>query len=383
MSNSAIFRSGPGHDRELCIHPASPHLQNGEDIQCLMHKEDAIEVCVRLEGCVAVSCFPEDNYESLDPSQFRSDQGILMDQREPTERLLVAAESGNLEQLVMALKSGADVDAVDPIYERTALMMAARRGDVQQVRELLNAGASTRIKDRQHLSALDHSRAFSTPESAIQDTHLVYRSPYHKQIAVENYPEVENILSEHEFETALANDRLAHENILSEDHNHALLKDHFATMPMEDPQYSSERTRTSVEVLYRDYGIHGPVCVARAHQTINEPRSERCSANPTRPQPRCANIRLEETLLADLVMMDRLPTRTARKLHPGLAAGRMLLAFPPHSEGELWYQHWRLGVDVLGDAPTRGGGYVTLAFVPEEGESSLQQRSQRHGGPGF
>jgi len=75
----------------------------------------------------------------------------------PSQRLLVAAASGQLEGARDALSQGAAPNTTDGAG-RTALMLAARRGDVGMVRLLQQAGADVRRTDREGLSAIDHAR---------------------------------------------------------------------------------------------------------------------------------------------------------------------------------------------------------------------------------
>ena len=56
-----------------------------------------------------------------------------------------------------ALQRGAPVNASDA-SGRTALMLAARRGDVGMARLLVGAGADARRTDRQGVSAIEHAR---------------------------------------------------------------------------------------------------------------------------------------------------------------------------------------------------------------------------------
>ena len=56
-----------------------------------------------------------------------------------------------------ALEQGAPINRTDAAG-RTALMLAAQRGDVGMARLLLAAGADARRTDRQGVSAIDHAR---------------------------------------------------------------------------------------------------------------------------------------------------------------------------------------------------------------------------------
>ena len=67
--------------------------------------------------------------------------------------------------------------------------------------------------------------------------------------------------------------------------------------------------------------------------------------------------------------METLTARTSRRLAPGVAGGRTLLALPVAELREgatpLWYKWWLLHErDIVGDAKTRDGRGVLLAFVP-------------------
>ena len=181
---------GPQHDKSLCIHPAvdprdfdlnndqlrrntpdkwdnpfndyALRVQSIAGDECVVHQEDAIYVCSQMgpEKCKAITCLPEKNFMHLDPPQRRTDSGELIGARASTERLLKAAEAGNVRQLQQAINDGADVDAVDGEYGRSSLMYAARRGDVYMVKALLAAGASTELRDNQGMVAQDYNEKY-------------------------------------------------------------------------------------------------------------------------------------------------------------------------------------------------------------------------------
>jgi|MDSY01.2.fsa_nt_gb hypothetical protein len=181
---------GPHHDDELCVHPAASPLEfdfsnnqlrrqaadkwknpfnpyalrvaslSGD--QCVVHQEHAIKVCSLMgpKKCAAMTCLPDKNFLDLDPPQRRTDRGKLIGARPATDKLLAAAEKGNLKQLQRALREGADVDAVDEVHGKSSLMYASRRGDVLMVKALIAAGASTELQDNQGLVALDHNEKY-------------------------------------------------------------------------------------------------------------------------------------------------------------------------------------------------------------------------------
>jgi hypothetical protein len=129
--------------------------------------------------------------------------------------------------------------------------------------------------------------------------------------------------------------------------------------------------RAKKAASYLEKGISGPVCMLRAHSSVNEPRSEFCSADPASPIPQCINIKLQDMGLTDLVMTEKLSTHAARRLYPGLTAGRKIFAFPVSAVGELWFQHWAQGNDIIGEVPRRLGhskpnSNILLAFAPSE-----------------
>jgi len=60
---------------------------------------------------------------------------------DPTERLFIAAEGGDLEMLKKAIKDGADLEKVDIGSKHNALNLSAIRGNVACAKALLEAGA--------------------------------------------------------------------------------------------------------------------------------------------------------------------------------------------------------------------------------------------------
>ena len=73
--------------------------------------------------------------------------------------------------------------------------------------------------------------------------------------------------------------------------------------------------------------------------------------------------------IAEVLDMDTVTARASRRLAPGVAGGRTLLALPAAelrgSSTPLWYKWWSLHErDVVGDAKTKDGAEVLLAFVP-------------------
>ncbi|MCA8920297.1 MAG: ankyrin repeat domain-containing protein [Planctomycetes bacterium] len=67
--------------------------------------------------------------------------------------LMVAARRGELELVEQLLAAGAEVDARSP-FGRTALMVAAQAGQTEVVAALLRAGASVDLRDKERQSAL-------------------------------------------------------------------------------------------------------------------------------------------------------------------------------------------------------------------------------------
>jgi hypothetical protein len=64
----------------------------------------------------------------------------------PDARLLQAAKTGNLQECIDAIRSGANVDAAGP-YGMTALHWSANDGDVELTTELLQSGANPNVMD--------------------------------------------------------------------------------------------------------------------------------------------------------------------------------------------------------------------------------------------
>ena len=68
--------------------------------------------------------------------------------------LIVAAKNGDIRQVKMLLSVGASIDERDEFSERTALMRAAEIGNVEVVKQLLKNGADASLKDDDGLTAL-------------------------------------------------------------------------------------------------------------------------------------------------------------------------------------------------------------------------------------
>jgi ankyrin repeat protein len=68
--------------------------------------------------------------------------------------LIVAAKNGDIRQVRALLSTGASIDERDEFSERTALMRAAEIGNVEIVRQLLKSGADATLKDDDGLTAL-------------------------------------------------------------------------------------------------------------------------------------------------------------------------------------------------------------------------------------
>jgi len=75
----------------------------------------------------------------------------------PPQRLLAAANTGQLDAARQALADGAPVNAANAAGQ-TALMLAARRGDEPMVRLLLAAGADRATTDPAGRTAADLAR---------------------------------------------------------------------------------------------------------------------------------------------------------------------------------------------------------------------------------
>ncbi len=80
-----------------------------------------------------------------------SEGGTRQARREPSGDLLVGAEAGDLEQVREAIEAGADLDARDPrkrTRDRTPLWLAIAGDHERVVRALLEAGADVESRDR-------------------------------------------------------------------------------------------------------------------------------------------------------------------------------------------------------------------------------------------
>ena len=88
------------NDRALCVQP--PPFGEG---QCAVHKEDALERCLALDGCLALQCLPEPNYAfpgaalPIAPLRRRTASGELIGDSPESERLRAAAASGDVLNL--------------------------------------------------------------------------------------------------------------------------------------------------------------------------------------------------------------------------------------------------------------------------------------------
>ena len=67
--------------------------------------------------------------------------------------MLVAAANGHLDAAALLITAGAEVDAMDPLQGRTALILAADRGDAAMVDMLLDLGADATLADANGLTA--------------------------------------------------------------------------------------------------------------------------------------------------------------------------------------------------------------------------------------
>ena len=190
------------------------------------------------------------------------------------------------------------------------------------------------------------------------------------QVPIVNHADVKELIEKHAFSRALEKDRLNQEpgtEVRSPLHEKMLLR----SVVSAHGNVAAERAKKAA--LYLEHGIAGPVCLLRAHATVNEPRSELCSADPSSPKPRCTNIKLTTLGLTELARTEKLATHAARRLYPGLKAGRKIFAFPPHVSDELWFQHWAQGEDIIGEVPVRTNNtnsktMVLLVFAPSDEE---------------
>lgn len=361
--------SGPGHNRDLCIHPSpdmtataaypdQPPVEEGYQHrgvtplivthavearvpqQCVVHQVDALAVCAKLDGCKAMTCLPLDNFASLDPAQHKTDQGPLIGVKTSTLQMAEAAVTGNYAQLEAALMDKSDVDAVDYVTGRTALMEAAKRGDLRQVELLINWGASAEMVDHEGLKALDHSLQVK----AVRDRH--------------DYLEIEELLRERSFQEKLAASRLTSAQITdSPEHDHIAIR--MMTTSPKSP-------RASTANRFMREGVYGPLCLARGHTAVNMAQSEKCSAHPTSPKPQCLNLMMHAHDLGDVIDLPQVPAKTAQRLDTGLRRGDTLLAVPAdgRKDGALWFQTWdRNSDDVVGLAPGKAGFDVTYMLV--------------------
>lgn len=242
-----------------------------------------------------------------------------------------------------ALHEGADVDAVDGNYGRTALMLAAARSDVRAVQKLLAFGASTDLKDFAGLDALDHVLKARRK--------LDLKANHEAEPTVHHSEEVEAIIRQHENVRNLARSRiLAAGPVPSKRAEELMVRAATAREGVARARAAEEFARQSVR---------GPLCLLRSHASVNEPRNELCAADPSRPQPRCLNLIISRgSELARVVDLDRLPTPTARRLFPGLSDERTIAFLTPEGyrlsrtaeARENWFKPWSLGENIIGEA---------------------------------
>lgn len=104
-----------------------------------------------------MTCLPNDNYRHLFPPQNKMPDGSLVG--DDLALLQAAQGHGTREAFARLVESGAaNLNAVDRERERSALIYASIRADVEQVRLLLEAGADPLIEDTAGYTALDHVR---------------------------------------------------------------------------------------------------------------------------------------------------------------------------------------------------------------------------------
>lgn len=104
-------------------------------------------------GAAAPALAPQADVDTSVPT----DRATAAPALTPQERLLAAATHGQTAAARRALDAGAPPNATDA-SGRTALMLAAGRGDVTLVRMLLAAGADARRADHDGLTAAAHAR---------------------------------------------------------------------------------------------------------------------------------------------------------------------------------------------------------------------------------
>lgn len=82
--------------------------------------------------------------------------------------LMIAAEDGHLEDIIYLLSRGANVNAQNPVTGKTALMYAALRdGNDAVIDHLLAAGACRNLRDAFKWLASDHAKAGSDTQKRL------------------------------------------------------------------------------------------------------------------------------------------------------------------------------------------------------------------------
>jgi ankyrin repeat protein len=77
---------------------------------------------------------------------------------------MFASHVGHVAVVMLLIKKGADVNAVENEKHYTALMLAAMEGQALVVRLLLMAGAIKGMKDKDEKTALEHAREADNSE---------------------------------------------------------------------------------------------------------------------------------------------------------------------------------------------------------------------------
>ncbi|KAJ1446754.1 hypothetical protein M885DRAFT_545350 [Pelagophyceae sp. CCMP2097] len=136
------------------------------DGACAASEQHALQVCARLADCAAVQCLPPQDFAAAARPAYLDAAGGERGEAPATAQLRAAVARGDaatLRRLLGDASARPDVDGADAVRRRTPLMLAVSSRNVDAVRVLLAAGASTLPRDSQGLSAADFSSGNAPP----------------------------------------------------------------------------------------------------------------------------------------------------------------------------------------------------------------------------
>ena len=338
LPQSGAIAASLAHDPVACIEPAP----FGDT--CAVHKEDALATCVALEGCVAMTCLPEENFghpfAQLPLVRHRTANGELIGDDAASQELRVAAAAGDLRKMKQALESGAVLDSIDGTYGRTALIEAARRAHVPAVTQLLAAGANVQVEDFAGLTPIMHVRSAAEVASTA--------SPHETLTAFDRTLEV---LRRRVRETEIEYGRLNEGEMRSDAESAAAVR---ATFTGAAADYAATALLSA--------GLHGPPCIAKGERVVDTPSDPTCAWNAAVPVPgpHCENLVLVPQTLSDVVDMASLDRAAMRQITYAVREQRTIVVAPSAARlTALWFRN-------LADAPIgygRGHAHEEVAVL--------------------